>query len=362
MPYSSFQAVCLLRISADLEAKANMLRKEALQCITVALAGSDSKKFFTLMTTYFGANQMGTLDDDPWDFLDAAPEIPPPLPLMETDTEDDGARSVKSGSSATQALQAKPGASKCKAKILQQKDLLPDLCDSRDAIRMYPADQASLNETGIPFHLQVRREHQTTRAGASVYLCRHDKCQDPPFYAQSPAGLYSHVRRKHLGIILSCPYCADKVYWNTKGWNSHMNTHHKEVPKFGSALVDEAKVAQEFLASTRKQAFKPSPSKSKKKPKKDQATPSGSSSSSRDSSSDSSSSTRESSSSNSESKGAPAQKTPKLDLTSEQLQYLAEGASTLVNDPLADMPPLEECPPPAFPKPSKQQKKGRKDH
>ena len=207
--------------------RANQLRKEALQCITVALAGSDSKKFFQLMTTYFGANQTGTPEDDPWDFIDAAPEIPPPLPLTDTESEDDGTKSTKS--SVSVASQVQTDATKKKARIPLQKDVLPDLCDLKDTIRMYPADQKSLNKMGIPANLLVKREHQTTHSGASVYLCKHDKCQEPPFHAQSPAGLYSHVRHKHLGIALACPYCPDKLFWNSKGWNTHMERHHQDV-------------------------------------------------------------------------------------------------------------------------------------
>ena len=126
-------------------------------------------------------------------------------------------------------------------------DTQDDLCDLQDAIRMYPANQATLNETGIPADLQVTREQATTHAGASVYLCRHKKCGDVPFHAQSPAGLYSHVRRKHLGICLACPYCANKLYWNSRGWSIHMRDHHANVPRFGSALVDEAREAQKML-------------------------------------------------------------------------------------------------------------------
>ena len=51
------------------------------------------------MTAYFGANHSGT-DDDPWDFLDAAPKIPDPLPLTDTETEDE-TTSVKSAPAST---------------------------------------------------------------------------------------------------------------------------------------------------------------------------------------------------------------------------------------------------------------------
>ena len=232
----------MLCVSADLEAKANLLRKEALQCITIALAGSNTKKFWELLVAYFGANHKGTEEDDPWDFLDAAPAIPPPLPLTETESDDEKT-SVKSAPVAPSTKVKAPR----KPVVSQQKDLLDDLCGLKAAIRMYPADAGSLKETGIPPELQVKREHQTMYAGGSVYLCPHPKCQAPPFFAQSPSGIYSHIHQKHFGITLTCPYCSDKVYWNSKGWNSHMQSKHRNAPHFGTALKDEASLAQEML-------------------------------------------------------------------------------------------------------------------
>ena len=259
-----FQSICLLRVSADLEAKANLLRKEALQSLTIALAGSDTKGFWDLLAAYFGANHSGNEEDDPWDFLDAAPAIPPPLPLTETESEDEKA-SVKSAPVAPTTKVKAPR----KPKVSQQKDLLDDLCGVKAAIRMYPTSAGSLKETGIPPEFQVKREHQTTYAGGSVYLCPHPKCQTPPFFAQSPSGIYSHIRRKHLGLALACPYCADKVYWNSKGWNSHMSTKHRNAPHFGTALADEASLAQEMLRTTeRRSALSASASKKRRVRKK----------------------------------------------------------------------------------------------
>ena len=128
-----FQSIRLLRVSADLEAKANLLRKEALQSLTIALAGSDTKSFWDLLAAYFGANHSGNEDDDPWDFLDAAPTISPPLPLTETESEGEKA-SVKSAPVDPTAKVKVPR----KPKVSQQKDLLDDLCGVKEAIRMYP--------------------------------------------------------------------------------------------------------------------------------------------------------------------------------------------------------------------------------
>ena len=223
-PYFSifFQAVHLLWVSANLEAKANAMCHEALQCITVVLVGLDTKKFWELMTAYFGTAQKQDGDNDPWDFLDAAPAIPEPLPLTETDTEDDASSSKFAPTVSTSVAPKPTGAAKHKPQVSLQKDLLPDLCSPKEAVWMYPTSEGTLKETGIPASLQVKHEQHTTGKGGSVYLCLHNKCQTPTFWAQSPAGLYLHMCQKHLGVMIACPYCPDKLYWNSKGWKSHM--------------------------------------------------------------------------------------------------------------------------------------------
>ena len=115
---------------------------------------------------------------------------------------------------------------------------------------MYPANEDSIKETGIPTTLLMKREHQTTHAGASVYLCPHEKCQTPPFYAQGLAAVYSHIQRKHLGLALACPYCANKVFWNLYRWKSHMDSKHSKVPHCGISLCEEVAMAQEMLSAT----------------------------------------------------------------------------------------------------------------
>ena len=230
-----------------MEARANRLWKESLQCLTIALAGSDTKKFWDLLIAFFGANHKGDETDDPWYFFDAAPAIPPSLPLMETETEDE-TMSVKLAPAPSSvpkiSVKRKP------ASISQTKDLLDELCMLQEAIQMYPADENSIEETGIPTTLLVKGEHQTTHAGASVYLCPDEKCQTPPFYAQGLAAVYSHIRRKHLSLALACPYCANKVFWNSCGWKSHMDSKHSKVPHCGISLHEEVAMAQEILSAT----------------------------------------------------------------------------------------------------------------
>ena len=245
----------MLRVSAELESRANLLRREALQSLTIALAGSDTKRLWDLLTAFFGADHTGD-EEDPWDFLDGAPEIPPPLPLTDTDSDDDN-RSTLSAAT-TQSAPAAPATSqplgegakpKCRwPKVTASKDHLEDVCDLDKAIRIYPQSEGTMKETGIPEYLLVQRDPHTTDKGGSLYLCRHELCQNPPYYAQSPSGLYLHVCRKHLGMALACPYCAKKLYWNSKGWHTHMGKYHKGVPHYQQQVADESTEAAFLLA------------------------------------------------------------------------------------------------------------------
>ena len=248
-------------MSAELEGRANSLRKEALQCITIALAGSDTRKFWELLVAYFGANHTGSEEDDPWDFLDAAPKIPPPLPLTDTDTDDDVASTQSAPPAvppATSSTPAPPPGAPVgvgpksketrKSLVSKDKDTLPDVCPLSEAVRMIPHSEDTTNITGVPDFLQINREQKTSPVGGSLYVCRHEACQKKLFIAQSPAGLYSHVRRKHLGIALVCGYCPRRLFWNSKGWKSHMRTHHPSVPWYGPTAVDEAKEAEQMFA------------------------------------------------------------------------------------------------------------------
>ena len=197
-------------------------------------------------------------EEDPWDFLDAAPEIPPPLPVTDTDS-DDNKVSLASTATTQSAPVAPTSGSRVRVgakakghpKVIVQKDRLDDLCSVNQAIRIHPTNKDTLSKTGIPEHLLAPREQVTTAKGRSMYLCRHELCQDVPYYAQSTAGLYSHVRRKHLGMVVACPYCPKKLYWNTKGWAIHMEKYHPDVPHYGHQVANEPEMAEALLSQVK---------------------------------------------------------------------------------------------------------------
>ena len=83
-------------MAAELEAKAAALRLEALQHITIALAGVNCRELFTLLVTFFGKNTR----IDPFSFLEGAPKISPPLELTDTESEADAEIDAEAGGDA----------------------------------------------------------------------------------------------------------------------------------------------------------------------------------------------------------------------------------------------------------------------
>ena len=248
-----FQSLRLFCLAGELEAKAASLRAEALQHMTIALAGVNCRELFTLLVTFFGKDT----GIDPFSFLDAAPKIPVPLDLTDTESEeevgDDGSSTAAgseaaSSSVATAAptphpgtasssaatslqLQAQPSTSTTtpapvpvsvstisadpqpsssgvlgeppakKIRVRPRQAFQDKVADIRSAARFYPSDADSLHNTGIPSQYAVRRAGTSGR-GTSLYDCPYsDLCSTPPYVGDFPS-CGSHVRKVHLGVCL----------------------------------------------------------------------------------------------------------------------------------------------------------------
>ena len=218
------------------------LKKEALQHITITLAGTDTSGLFQLLTVFFGT---GEADEDPFNFLDGAPLIKQPLPLTLESSDDEEVP-------ASQPTTSQPSASTSAPRVpWVKKQTFEDLCDLNEAIIMLPKEK-SLHETGIPDGMLPSGDkvHRTAKGG-SLYLCKHPKCADRPYSGDLP-GYRSHFCRVHLGICLGCPYCPDHRYWISTGWLKHMKEKHTGAPWYSSQIVDECTQAEAMLAALQK--------------------------------------------------------------------------------------------------------------
>ena len=224
--FSFFQSLRLFRLAAELEGKAAALRKEALQHLTIALAGTDTRELFTLLVTFFGK---GT-DVDPFSFIDAALVIKCPLDLTDSESElEEGgndAASTSTGPGRAPTAPVEPSSSTSAPSVkkpikIRQKATYQDKCvDVQEAIGFLPENPGSLHNTGIPDQFSVRRVGKNDH-GTSIYTYPYPECSDSP-YTGDISGCGSHIRRVHLGHCVACPYCSDKKYYNADGWRRHM--------------------------------------------------------------------------------------------------------------------------------------------
>ena len=80
------QSLRLPHLSFELEGREATLQMEALQCMTIALAGSDAVGLRDVITTFYG-NQQDS--EKVWDYIDPKSKVARPLELEDTETEEE---------------------------------------------------------------------------------------------------------------------------------------------------------------------------------------------------------------------------------------------------------------------------------
>ena len=191
------QALRLFRLASELESRAAALCLEALQHMTISMAGVDCRELFTLIISFFGR---GTdFAADPFGYLDGAPSIQPPLDLTDTDSDSEEEKVTSQASASTiPAASAPPGSVniletkephvKSKLKI-QYPDEVPSLDQTKG---FFPVSKDSLHNTGIPPNYHVKRTGSSQK-GRSIYMCPYEAdCSTPP-YSGDIASTGSHV-------------------------------------------------------------------------------------------------------------------------------------------------------------------------
>ena len=186
---------------------------------------------------------------DPFNFLDGAPIIKPPLDLGDTDSDEEAsetASNVSLGSvsttASTQPTQASTSSASPQAPhpILKPRPVIPDKVSSIEyAEACIPTSLSDIHHTGIPPGVSWKRSEKTTARGARLYICPHRDCRATP-YISDLYGCSSHLRRVHFGTFLICPYCPNQRYYRTSGWKAHMSLKHSLVPWFGAPEATQA--------------------------------------------------------------------------------------------------------------------------
>ena len=236
-----------------------------------------------LLVSFFGKG-MGF---DPFDFLDAAPAIKPPLDLGDTDSDEadgqsDAASSATLGSTSTVSTATAPApattASTSQASttishqilatsqdpvstetsrpVLKSKPTWPDRAPTIDlAEACVPTSLADIHHTGIPSGVSCKCSEKTTSRGASLYICPHKDCGSTP-YVGDLQGCGSHLCQVHYGTCLVCPFCLNQRYYRVGDWKSHMSAKHAQVVWFGTP---EATQASLMLSALQEEVTTPAP-------------------------------------------------------------------------------------------------------
>ena len=204
----------------NLRQKRPALKQEALQHLFIAIAGTDCRELWSLLTMFFGK---GT-DADPFEFLDAAPAIKKPLDLVDTNSDDESvadsttsaATAVSSTASASASAKPSTSTETTKDFKLPPKQTWPDLYHSiKLAEGFIPRSANLLHHTGLPDGITCKRSDTQTTKGASLYICPHPSCGTKPYVGDLP-GCGAHLRRAHYGTCILCPFCPDKRYYQCK--------------------------------------------------------------------------------------------------------------------------------------------------
>ena len=207
---------------------------------------------WTLLVTFFGK---GT-DQDPFEFLDAAPAIKKPLDLVDTDSDEEETSTADSTTSSPAVAGPSAGtstktsavpATAAKGFKLPPKPTWPDLRSSIDEAEGFiPRSADQLHHTGIPEGVICKRSGTQTSRGASLYICPLPDCGSTPYVGDLP-GCGSHLRRAHYGTCILCPFCPDKRYYRVSGWKDHMKALHSGVPWYGASEELQAELALQAL-------------------------------------------------------------------------------------------------------------------
>ena len=103
-----------------------------------------------------------------------------------------------------------------------------NICLLKDAKLVFPFSSGTLSATGVPdqFILDNMPVGPTRQ---SSYHCLYGDCEFTGFQMDTTC---THIRRKHLGIAIQCPFCTagKSRWWSTLPDKPHMRKCHPALP------------------------------------------------------------------------------------------------------------------------------------
>ena len=206
-----------------------------------------------------------SFQEDPFNYLDGAPKIHPPLDITDMDSDDEvstvGEEVVPSPQVAlsesqvvisvpTPTTSATPSFTPCEPQVKSRPkvtyaDKVADISMTQGFL---PEDKDSFHNMGIPTAYAIWHSG-TSGKGRSLYMCPFsDQCSSSP-YVSDIATTGSHVHCHHLGHCIQCPYDGSHFY-NGTGWWDHMSSKHEGAPWYHSQLRIDSKLPTTFFKAT----------------------------------------------------------------------------------------------------------------
>ena len=196
--------------------------------------------------------------EDPFNYLDGAPKICPPLDITDTDYDEE-ASTVEQDTVPNSQIEATtsqvevpvPSSTTTvppwqpQVKSRSKVTFVDKVTDISITQGFLPENKDSLHNTGIPEAYAIHRSG-TSGKGRSLYMCPFgDQCSSPP-YVSDIGSMGSHICHHHLGHCVQCPYESNQFYDGT-GWQDHMSSKHESVPWYRSQLRVSSNLPTSFF-------------------------------------------------------------------------------------------------------------------
>ena len=250
-----FQALCLLHLVTHLESRALDLKREALESLSIGVGGTKAAAIWDVIVGTFALHSEPVIhpfsdysgktpSEDPFDAMDSAPVIGRPLGYDVAGAL--GYKPVDHIKAALHRMQISmpPVASQdalgpllvpddpsnpasrtqVKASAAQQRHTVSGLsaCVSlAEATLAFPVSKEKMSATRIP-QKYLSKWLIALSPKDSLYACTFEGCN---CIFKQLAGIYNHLCRLHLGVVVGCYYCSG-CWWTSKGWSDHHTREH----------------------------------------------------------------------------------------------------------------------------------------
>ena len=221
----------LMCIACFLDEKSAKLKREGMDRMRVALAGSPPNCFLSLMGDFFGYQDSVPTPSDLAPTSSGPTPAPTSLPSMIRPKDPAAYQTLPNlGSGPEYATSPSKG----------PQPALPTPYQSGAKGVKPGTNQKHWSRTG-----PTAEFHPVSVEGEDLYKCPFTECNFTPH--QNLDTVATHIRH-HLNLALACHYC-NKLFWGSEGWHHHCKNVHSSYPPVpaGYNTLEEPPKDQDIL-------------------------------------------------------------------------------------------------------------------